>query len=148
MSIHTKSRTISREVSLVTRKAGTVIAHRASLTYYCQMVIVFLMALFIHHTRVNIKRDDFSIMKPQGRKQIVQYEADTSGFRPKISYEGEANANSGYPSGGGGNGGNGGYPSGPGGGGGGNNGFGGGNDFGSFAWSVCLNGGDVTSNCQ
>lgn len=73
-------------------------------------------------------------MLPDGRKQIVEYEADQEGFKPQIRYEGEANAegypsggpggNGGYPSGGpGGNGGNGGYPSGGPGGNGGNGGY-------------------------
>lgn len=74
----------------------------------------------------------FNVLLPDGRKQIVEYEADQDGFKPQIRYEGEANAggygsggpggDSGYPSGGPGNsggqgGGNfggsgGGYPSG------------------------------------
>lgn len=54
---------------------------------------------------------EFNVLLPDGRKQIVEYEADQDGFKPQIRYEGEANAgrryNSGRP-----NGNNDGYPSG------------------------------------
>lgn len=75
---------------------------------------------------------EFNVLLPDGRKQIVEYEADQDGFKPQIRYEGEANSQgygsgepgsnggsdfggNGYPSGGpNGNGGSGdnGYPSG------------------------------------
>lgn len=56
---------------------------------------------------------EFNVLLPDGRKQIVEYEADQDGFKPQIRYEGEANAvrrydsrlaigngnNDGYPSG-------------------------------------------------
>lgn len=78
---------------------------------------------------------EFNVLLPDGRKQIIEYEADQDGFKPQIRYEGEAN-NQGYGSGGpGGNGGDDGYPSGgPNGGGAGGNGYpsgrpGGGPDF-------------------
>lgn len=29
----------------------------------------------------------YSVLLPDGRKQIVEYEADEQGFRPRISYE-------------------------------------------------------------
>lgn len=31
---------------------------------------------------------EYNVLLPDGRKQIVQYEADTDGYKPKISYEG------------------------------------------------------------
>jgi collagen type III alpha len=58
---------------------------------------------------------EFNVLLPDGRKQIVEYEADQDGFKPQIRYEGEANTGggNGYPSGNSGNGGNNnGYPSG------------------------------------
>lgn len=55
---------------------------------------------------------EFNVLLPDGRKQIVEYEADQDGFKPQIRYEGEANSQ-GYGSGGpGGNGGDNGYPTG------------------------------------
>lgn len=42
---------------------------------------------------------EFNVLLPDGRKQIVEYEADQDGFKPQIRYEGEANAG-GYGSGG------------------------------------------------
>lgn len=85
---------------------------------------------------------EFNVVLPDGRKQIVEYEADQDGFKPQIRYEGEANAegygsggpngNGGYPSGGpGGNGGNGGGSGGYSSGGNGGGGFGGGNGNGN-----------------
>lgn len=46
----------------------------------------------------------YNVLLPDGRTQIVEYEADLNGYRPKISYQGTANAG-GYgrgPQGGGG----------------------------------------------
>lgn len=43
---------------------------------------------------------EFNVLLPDGRKQIVEYEADQDGFKPQIRYEGEANAGGGYGSGG------------------------------------------------
>lgn len=43
---------------------------------------------------------EFNVLLPDGRKQIVEYEADQDGFKPQIRYEGEANAGEGYGSGG------------------------------------------------
>jgi len=43
---------------------------------------------------------EFNVLLPDGRKQIVEYEADQDGFKPQIRYEGEANADGGYGSGG------------------------------------------------
>lgn len=43
---------------------------------------------------------EFNVLLPDGRKQIVEYEADQDGFKPQIRYEGEANAGGGYSSGG------------------------------------------------
>lgn len=58
---------------------------------------------------------EFNVLLPDGRKQIIEYEADQDGFKPQIRYEGEAN-NGGYGSGPNGNGGgdfgDNGYPSG------------------------------------
>lgn len=54
---------------------------------------------------------EFNVLLPDGRKQIVEYEADQDGFKPQIRYEGEANTG-GYGGGGGGSNGNGGYSSG------------------------------------
>lgn len=54
---------------------------------------------------------EFNVLLPDGRKQIVEYEADQDGFKPQIRYEGEANTSGGYNSGGP-NGNNGGYSSG------------------------------------
>lgn len=31
---------------------------------------------------------EYNVLLPDGRKQIVQYTADTEGYKPKISYEG------------------------------------------------------------
>lgn len=54
----------------------------------------------------------YYVVLPDGRKQIVEYTADTDGYHPKVSYEGGAAGGAGgYPSGPSG----GGYPSGPGG---------------------------------
>lgn len=39
---------------------------------------------------------EFNVLLPDGRKQIVEYEADQDGFKPQIRYEGEANAGGGY----------------------------------------------------
>lgn len=41
---------------------------------------------------------EFNVLLPDGRKQIVEYEADQDGFKPQIRYEGEANADGGYSS--------------------------------------------------
>lgn len=43
---------------------------------------------------------EFNVLLPDGRKQIVEYEADQDGFKPQIRYEGEANMGGGYNSGG------------------------------------------------
>jgi len=43
---------------------------------------------------------EFNVLLPDGRKQIVEYEADQDGFKPQIRYEGEANTGEGYGSGG------------------------------------------------
>lgn len=43
---------------------------------------------------------EFNVLLPDGRKQIVEYEADQDGFKPQIRYEGEANTGGGYNSGG------------------------------------------------
>ncbi|XP_039278813.1 pro-resilin-like, partial [Nilaparvata lugens] len=51
----------------------------------------------------------YHVLLPDGRNQIVDYTADESGYNAQVKYEGEANANGGYPSGPS----NGGYPSGP-----------------------------------
>lgn len=31
---------------------------------------------------------EYNVLLPDGRKQIVQYEADSEGYRPQIRYEG------------------------------------------------------------
>lgn len=41
---------------------------------------------------------EFNVLLPDGRKQIVEYEADQDGFKPQIRYEGEANADGEYGS--------------------------------------------------
>ncbi|EFN75108.1 Pro-resilin, partial [Harpegnathos saltator] len=46
---------------------------------------------------------EFNVLLPDGRKQIVEYEADQDGFKPQIRYEGEASTG-GYGGGGGSNG--------------------------------------------
>ncbi|XP_012525086.2 pro-resilin [Monomorium pharaonis] len=43
---------------------------------------------------------EFNVLLPDGRKQIVEYEADQDGFKPQIRYEGEANVGGGYSTGG------------------------------------------------
>ncbi|XP_050464609.1 pro-resilin-like isoform X2 [Cataglyphis hispanica] len=43
---------------------------------------------------------EFNVLLPDGRKQIVEYEADQDGFKPQIRYDGEANTGGGYNSGG------------------------------------------------
>lgn len=55
---------------------------------------------------------EFNVLLPDGRKQIVEYEADQDGFKPQIRYEGEANAQGGGYSSGGPNDNNDGYSSG------------------------------------
>jgi len=50
---------------------------------------------------------EYRVLLPDGRMQIVKYEADQNGYRPTIEYEGEANNNGAN----GGNGGNGQYAS-------------------------------------
>ncbi|XP_019889955.1 pro-resilin isoform X2 [Ooceraea biroi] len=41
---------------------------------------------------------EFNVLLPDGRKQIVEYEADQDGFKPQIRYEGEVNTAGGYGS--------------------------------------------------
>lgn len=31
---------------------------------------------------------EYNVLLPDGRKQIVEYQADSEGYKPKISYEG------------------------------------------------------------
>lgn len=33
-------------------------------------------------------RGEYNVLLPDGRKQVVQYEADTEGYKPQIRYEG------------------------------------------------------------
>ena len=57
-------------------------------------------------------RGVYFVLLPDGRRQMVEYEADQNGYRPKITYmQVGTGAGGGYPSGG--PGGDGGYPSGP-----------------------------------
>ncbi|KAF5271077.1 hypothetical protein FQR65_LT00496 [Abscondita terminalis] len=77
----------------------------------------------------DVAQGKYFVLLPDGRRQIVEYVADQSGYKPKISYEGTANtfgAGGGYNGAGGYNGGggyqNGGYQQG-GAGGGGNAGY-------------------------
>lgn len=54
----------------------------------------------------------YFVLLPDGRKQTVEYTADTEGFKPMITYEDTQNggyANDGYPRGGNGNGNGNGY---------------------------------------
>lgn len=36
----------------------------------------------------DVATGEYDVLLPDGRKQIVQYQADTEGYKPKISYEG------------------------------------------------------------
>lgn len=36
----------------------------------------------------DVATGEYNVLLPDGRKQIVQYQADTEGYKPKISYEG------------------------------------------------------------
>lgn len=45
-------------------------------------------------------RGSYSVLLPDGRKQIVEYEADEAGYRPKITYENVQTDRAAYPSGG------------------------------------------------
>lgn len=61
-------------------------------------------------------KGQYRVLLPDGRMQIVKYEADQNGYRPTVEYEGEANdgSNGPYPASGSANGngnGNGGYAS-------------------------------------
>ncbi|CAB0036658.1 unnamed protein product [Trichogramma brassicae] len=59
----------------------------------------------------DLTRGVYFVLLPDGRRQMVEYEADQNGYRPKITYMQVGNgADGGYPSGG--PGGDGGYPSG------------------------------------
>lgn len=64
----------------------------------------------------DVAQGRYYVQLPDGRTQVVEYTADQDGFKPKISYEGEANGSgNGYGRGPGGQGGQGGYPGGQGG---------------------------------
>lgn len=36
----------------------------------------------------DVATGEYNVLLPDGRKQVVQYEADSEGYKPKISYEG------------------------------------------------------------
>lgn len=36
----------------------------------------------------DVATGEYNVLLPDGRKQIVKYQADTEGYKPKISYEG------------------------------------------------------------
>lgn len=36
----------------------------------------------------DVATGEYNVLLPDGRKQLVQYEADSEGYKPKISYEG------------------------------------------------------------
>lgn len=36
----------------------------------------------------DVATGEYNVLLPDGRKQIVEYQADTEGYKPKISYEG------------------------------------------------------------
>lgn len=61
----------------------------------------------------------YYVLLPDGRKQTVEYTADSDGYHPKVTYEeaqngnGNGNGNGGYPRGPANGNGNGGYPRGP-----------------------------------
>lgn len=57
----------------------------------------------------DVAQGKYYVLLPDGRKQIVEYTADTDGYHPKVTYEETGNGNGGYPKGPA----NGGYPSGP-----------------------------------
>lgn len=38
----------------------------------------------------DVATGEYNVLLPDGRKQIVAYEADTEGYKPKISYEGSS----------------------------------------------------------
>lgn len=83
----------------------------------------------------DVAQGKYYVLLPDGRKQIVEYTADTEGYHPKVSYEEGAGGAGGYQNGGypsnGKNGGSGGYPSGNG-----NGGGNGGYNYWSKLWNV------------
>lgn len=44
----------------------------------------------------DLAQGTYYVVLPDGRKQVVQYEADQEGYKPKISYEEGAAPKSGY----------------------------------------------------
>lgn len=41
----------------------------------------------------DVATGQYNVLLPDGRKQIVEYQADTEGYKPKISYEGNGSTN-------------------------------------------------------
>ena len=44
----------------------------------------------MEHTAGQLTKGEYKVKLPDGRVQVVSYEADQAGFRPRITYEGVA----------------------------------------------------------
>lgn len=47
----------------------------------------------------DVAQGRYYVLLPDGRRQVVEYTADTEGYKPKITYEQVNNGNNGYGSG-------------------------------------------------
>ena len=46
----------------------------------------------MEHTAGQLTKGEYKVKLPDGRVQVVSYEADHAGFRPRVTYEGAAAA--------------------------------------------------------
>ena len=46
----------------------------------------------MEHTAGQLTKGEYKVKLPDGRVQVVSYEADHAGFRPRVTYEGVAAA--------------------------------------------------------
>lgn len=44
----------------------------------------------MEHTAGQLTKGEYKVKLPDGRVQVVSYEADHAGFRPRVTYEGVA----------------------------------------------------------
>ena len=44
----------------------------------------------MEHTAGHLTKGEYKVKLPDGRVQVVSYEADHAGFRPRVTYEGIA----------------------------------------------------------
>ena len=44
----------------------------------------------MEHTAGHLTKGEYKVKLPDGRVQVVSYEADHAGFRPRVTYEGVA----------------------------------------------------------